>query len=64
MSDHGVRIGDDFKSKSQLDKSSISLLLKQRQLPVAGRARARQEIPIDNKSVIILSLKYRPRHTG
>jgi hypothetical protein len=30
-----VRIGDDFKSKSWLDKSSISLLLKQRQLLVA-----------------------------
>jgi hypothetical protein len=55
---------DDLKSKSQLDKSSISLFPKQRQLLVAGRARARKEIPIDNKSLIILSLKYRPRPTG
>jgi hypothetical protein len=45
MPDHGARVRDDFKSKSQLDKSSISLFPKQRQLLVAGRARARQEIP-------------------
>jgi hypothetical protein len=61
---HGARVGDDFKSKSWFDKSSISLLLKQRQLLVAGPCATRQEIPIDNKSLIILSLKYRPRHTG
>jgi hypothetical protein len=45
MPDHGVRIGDDFKSKSQLDKSSISLLLKQRQLLVAGPCAGAQGNP-------------------
>jgi hypothetical protein len=29
-----------------------------------GPCATRKEIPIDNKSLIILSLKYRPRHTG
>jgi hypothetical protein len=32
MPDHGARVGDDFKSRSWLAKSSISLFLKQRQL--------------------------------
>jgi len=57
MPDHGARVGDDFKSKSELVNSSISLLPKQRQLLVAGRVRERTEITVDSKSLIILSLK-------
>jgi hypothetical protein len=43
MPDHGARTGDDFKSKSELVNSSISLLPKQRQLLVVGATRT--EIP-------------------
>jgi hypothetical protein len=45
MPDHGARVGDDFKSKSQLDKSSISLFPKQRQLLVAGPSASAQGNP-------------------